>query len=160
MILTAHSCLVSRSTQRWTTDVAPLSTHAHTTCIMHCLLVYLANFGPFGFFNSQICWTICPWTICPFSPLSWSSICSTVVNTHVALDTSRRGYWREQKQQRVAVSGGTRKRAFHFYSPGVGRRSHAAARKVRPRGPVAHAATHLRRRSAAADAAVYRQFDD
>jgi len=39
----------------------------------------------------------------------------------------------------------TRKRAFHFYSPGVVRRSHAAALRVRP---------------AAATAAVYSQYDD
>jgi len=40
----------------------------------------------------------------------------------------------------------TRKRAFHFYKPGVVRRSHAAARLERARGPVAHAATLLHRR--------------
>jgi len=60
----------------------------------------------------------------------------------------------------------TWKRAFHFYSPGVVRRSHAAARQVRARGPVAHAATLYAAIAAAAaaddDVAVYRprQFDD
>jgi len=47
----------------------------------------------------------------------------------------------------------TRKCAFHFYSPGAVRRSHAAARQVRARGPVAHAATHLSPSAAAAAAA-------
>jgi len=56
----------------------------------------------------------------------------------------------------------TRKRAFHFYSPGVVRRSHAVARQVRALlyvyssvGAAAAVAA-----AAATGAAVYRQFDD
>jgi len=47
-----------------------------------------------------------------------------------------------QEQQRVAVGLGS----GQFCSPGVVRRSHDAARRVRARGQVAHAATLFRRR--------------
>ena len=46
-------------------------------------------------------------------------------------------------------SSRTRKRAFHLYSPGVVRRSHAAVRlraDTLPSGPRGHAFTHRRRR--------------
>jgi len=55
----------------------------------------------------------------------------------------------------AAHSCRTQKRAFHFYTPGVVRRSNAAARQVRAVLLLPAATT-----AAAAAAAVYRKFDD